>query len=133
MTEEQIRYMTKGPEKKVVTYADVMNIFDRWWKILTRTTEIQSEDMIRFIRDLEIVRNYIDDLKNKEETQRFVDKSVEAEQTVPVKKALVIQYEGMLTADERKLMRTMMKQDADQYGFVVLDNRYKVYEVERGE
>ena len=30
MTEEQIRYMTKGPEKKDVTLDDVMNIFDRW-------------------------------------------------------------------------------------------------------
>lgn len=68
-----------------------------------------------------------------EEQIRYMTKGTEKKQDASIKKALVIQYNGMLTADEREQMRTTMKQDMDQYGFIVIDGRYKVYEVEKGE
>lgn len=68
-----------------------------------------------------------------EEQIRYMTKGPEKKQEVSIKKGIVIQYNGMLSVDERALMRTTMKQDMDQYGFIVIDNRYTLYEVERGE
>lgn len=68
-----------------------------------------------------------------EEQIRYMTKGPEKKQAVSIKKGVLIQYNGMLSADEREQMRTAMKQDMDQYEFIVIDNRYTLYEVEKGE
>lgn len=144
MTEEQVRYMTKGPEKKDVTFDDVISIIDRWVRFLReregmmlRLFQIpknQNEYSEWFIRDLEIVRGYICDHKAKPVAFELADKRTEPnEDGNDTRKALVIQYNGILSAEEREQMRTAMKQDMDQYGFIVIDNRYTLYEVEVGK
>lgn len=120
-----------------------MYIIDRWERFIgdqaervSRTSQTigsQTEYTEWFIRDLEIIRGYIRDHKAKPVTFDLADKRTEPNEVGnDARKALVIQYNGMLSADERELMRTTMKQDMDQYGFIVIDNRYTLYEVEKG-